>query len=51
MEAAVGRLAGVRRWLAEEAGWVAVVCWMLAVVLRVRGWLGLNNGQPCVGDS
>ena len=30
---------------------VAVICWALARVLRVRGWLGLDRGEPCVVDS
>ena len=45
------KLAEHRRCLAENAGRVAVICWALARVLRVRGWLGLDRGEPCVVDS
>lgn len=51
LEDAVRRLAEHRRCLAENAGRVAVICWALARVLRVRGWLGLDRGEPCVVDS
>lgn len=50
-EDAVRKLAEHRRCLAENAGRVAVICWALARVLRVRGWLGLDRGEPCVVDS
>ncbi|HBY50351.1 MAG TPA: hypothetical protein DEH09_13930, partial [Alcanivorax sp.] len=51
LEDAVRKLAEHRRCLAENAGRVAVICWALARVLRVRGWLGLDRGEPCVVDS
>ena len=51
LEDAVRRLTEHRRCLAENAGRVAVICWALARVLRVRGWLGLDRGEPCVVDS
>jgi hypothetical protein len=51
LEDTVRRLSEHRRCLAENAGRVAVICWALARVLRVRGWLGLDGGEPCVVDS
>ncbi len=50
LEEGVRRLSEHRRCLAENAGRVAVVCWALARVLRVRGWFGLDGGDPCVVD-
>lgn len=51
LEDAVQRLSGHRQCLAENAGRVAVICWALGRVLRVRGWLGLDRGESCVVDS
>ena len=50
LEDGVRTLAEYRRCLAENAGRVAVICWTLAAVLRVRGWFGLDSGEPCVVD-
>jgi len=51
LEAAVKRLDEHRECLVANAGRMAVICWMLARVLRVRGWLGLHGGEPCMVDS
>ncbi len=50
LEDAVTRLSEHRECLAANAGRVAVICGMLAPVLRVRGWLGLGGGEPCMVD-
>ncbi|GAA5132884.1 hypothetical protein [Alloalcanivorax gelatiniphagus] len=39
-----------RRQLAEEAGRVAVVCWVLSRTARVRGWLGFSEGSSRIMD-
>ena len=47
LQGCVDRLQQERRLRAADAGRVAVICWVLSRVVRVRGWLGL--GEPRTG--
>ncbi|MCH2555793.1 MAG: hypothetical protein MK005_00670 [Alcanivorax sp.] len=50
LQGSVDRLQQERRLLAADAGRVAVVCWMLSRVVRVRGWLGLSERRAGILD-
>ncbi|MCQ6260576.1 hypothetical protein MLD55_01400 [Alcanivorax sp. MM125-6] len=50
LEDDVERLRQERDRLTGEAGRVAVVCWLLGRLVRVRGWLGLNKGAARAMD-
>ena len=50
LEDDVERLRQERDRLTGEAGRVALVCWLLGRLVRVRGWLGLNKGAARAMD-
>ncbi|MBL7250902.1 hypothetical protein ACLD02_02275 [Alloalcanivorax sp. C16-2] len=50
LEENVRHLSDERDRLTAEAGRIAVVCWLLGRLLRVRGWLGLNNSASRAMD-
>lgn len=50
LEENIRQLDEQRSHLTLEAGRIAVVCWVLARLLRVRGWLGLNKNATRAMD-